>query len=124
MGDLNAIMRTRALVSLDTVISELVDYGNEDEVMALIFDRWCLGPAWNIATTDATRRELRVLMAGVRHFKTHGQQKNSRFTITEAGALALILPTHNKPFFTGLELQQSFNCRSTHMVNLPLKRVR
>ena len=112
-----SVERTRALVSLDTVVSELVDY-NEDEVLALIFDHWCLGPAWNIASKDATKRELRVLMAGVRHFKALGEKSDSKFTITEARANAFIFPPHTKPFFSGLELQQAFNCKSAHIINL------
>ena len=95
-----SVERTRALVSLDTVVSELVDY-NEDEVLALIFDHWCLGPAWNIASKDATKRELRVLMAGVRHFKALGEKSDSKFTITEARANAFIFPPHTKPFSPG-----------------------
>lgn len=118
-----SVERTRALVSLDTVVSELVDY-NEDEVLALIFDHWCLGPAWNIASKDATKRELRVLMAGVRHFKVMESSRGgrdavtSKFTITEARANAFIFPPHTKPFFSGLELQQAFNCKSSHIINL------
>ena len=114
-----SVERTRALVSLDTVVSELVDY-NEDEVLALIFDHWCLGPAWNIASKDATKRELRVLMAGVRHFKALGEKSDSKFTITEDRAHALIFPGGRlqRPFFSGLELQQAFNCKSSHIINL------
>ena len=113
-----SVERTRALVSLDTVVSELVDY-NEDEVLALIFDHWCLGPAWNIASKDATKRELRVLMAGVRHFKALGEKTDQKFNIKDEHALALIFPGGRlqRPFFSGLELQQAFNCKSSHIIN-------
>ena len=93
-------------------MSELVDY-NEDEILALIFDHWLLGPAWNIASQKATKRELRVLMLCVRHFKTTGKR------LKIAGNFAaMILPPHTKPFFTGQELQRAFNCKSSHIINL------
>ena len=110
-----SVERTRALVSLDTVLSELVDY-NEDEVLALIFDHWCLGPAWNVGSQLATKRELRVLMECVRFFKTGGNRPQPKYS--ERQLQTLILPPHQKPFFTGLELQQAFNVKSSHLIHL------
>ena len=110
-----SLERTRALVGVDTVISELVSY-NEDEVLALIFDEWVLGPAWNIARRGATKRVLRVLMRCVRHFKTTGSRAQREFSTAQI--VSLVLPEHAKPFFTGPELQQALNCKSSHIINL------
>ena len=111
-----SIERTRALVSLETVISELVDY-DEDEVLVLIFEHFALGPAWNVASRNATRRELRVLMKCVRFFKEVGGNRPQP-KIARAELLDLILPGHNKPFFTGIELQAILNCKGSHVINL------
>lgn len=111
-----SVEQTRALVSLDVVKTELMDY-TEDQILTFVFAMSnglpMLGPVWNIATEKAKRAERRVLMACVREFKAGKVPAR----LTKAQCLEAILP-HAKPFLTGMELQRAFNCSSTHIMNL------
>ena len=117
-----SVERTRALVSLETVMSVLVDF-DEDQILSLIFDHFNLGPAFNIASQNARNRELRVLMQYVKEFKLSGGQSKPKRMVSEAIWLPMILQTvsglnNDKPFFSGGEVQQLLNCKATHVINL------
>lgn len=112
-----SVEQTRALVSLEVVKTELVDY-TEDQILTFAFAMSnglpMLGPVWNIATANAKRAERRVLMVCVRAFKG-----GRVLAVKPAEAMDLILgkPTV-RTWLTGTELQRRLNCSSGHIMNL------
>jgi hypothetical protein len=101
----------RPMMSVDSAKGALDR--NEDEVVELI-GAWLV--AWNIASPDAQRRELRILTRSVsmavKFLDT--DTRPPRWDWQEI--LGLVLPAHDKPWFTGIEIQRMLNCGSTHVV--------
>lgn len=101
--------RFRPMIGVDGA-KAILDLG-EDECLALI-DSGEL-EAFNIGIGD--RREVRFVVKTVEHyFRTLGSRP---LELTFDEITALVLP-HAKPILTGKELQRSFNCCSTHIINL------
>lgn len=82
--------------------------------------------AFNIGDTSAKRRELRILAASLaavqgladwRELLTT-QAPATRTPATWSQALAIILPKHDKPWFTGKEVKRALNCRRQHFIDL------
>lgn len=91
----------------------------EDDILAMVEEQGAL-VAWNIAIPGAERRELRLLTQSVSEYLRDNPDHSDCFhtTICPDYAIQLVLPGHNKPFVTGLEVQRCLNCGSTHVINL------
>jgi hypothetical protein len=92
---------------------------SEDEILAMIDERLAL-IAFDVATPGSERRELRILTHSVAEFLHDNPDNDPCYhTMTPPSeALRLVLPSHSKPFFTGIELQRAFNCSSDHIISL------
>jgi hypothetical protein len=86
---------------------------NEDQVLGLV-GTWLV--AWNIASPDARRRELRILSRSVSLASKFLDSIEQPQCWDGREVLRLVLPAHDKPWFTGLEIQRSLNCASTHVI--------
>ena len=92
---------------------------SEDEIIAMIEERLAL-IAFDIATPKAKLRELRILTASVAEHLRDNPDCDPCYhtTICPDEAVRLVLPKHDKPFFTGTELQRALNCGSDHIIAL------
>lgn len=92
---------------------------SEDEIIAMIEERLAL-IAFDIATPKAKLRELRILTASVAEHLRDNPDNDPCYhtTICPSEAVRLVLPKHDKPFFTGTELQRALNCGSDHIIAL------
>lgn len=91
----------------------------EDDIVAMIDERYAL-VAWNIATPGANRRELRILTASVSEYLRDNPDHSECYhsMICPSDAISHVLPKHEKPFVTGIEIQRALNCSSTHVIRL------
>lgn len=91
----------------------------EDEIVEWVEVQRAL-VAWNIASPGAARRELRLLTRSVSEFIRDNPQRDDCYycAICPDIAIAAVLPDHQKPWLTGLEVQRSLNCGSTHVIGL------
>lgn len=90
----------------------------EDDIVELVEVQLAL-IAWNIAAPGAERRELRILTRSVSEYLRDNPDRNPCYhsTLCPAEAVSLVLPS-DKPAFTGVEIQRSLNCGSTHVITL------
>jgi hypothetical protein len=103
--------RFRPLLGMDGA-KAMLDRG-EDEVLALVDEGFIEG--FDISSGGRTRKEARLVLKTITHFLTTGGSRPQEWS--DAQLLDLVLP-HGKPVLTGKELQRSFNCGSTHVINL------
>lgn len=93
MGDLNASSRDLDL--------------NSEKICALLDEGKLIG--FNIATSETSRKNLRVLTQSIEHYRATGGKK--LLTLEWPEIFRLILP-HDKFFVRGVEIQRSLNCDS------------
>jgi hypothetical protein len=96
---------------------------SECEITGLADEGWLW--AWNIAAPGATRTEWRFLTASIAHLAggPWDQLLGSnvlprRHPSAWPDVLALVLPSHSKPFFTAKEIKRALNLRKQHFLNL------
>jgi hypothetical protein len=90
---------------------------DEDELVALI-GTWLIG--WDIATPGSGRREWRILTRSVSlgaSFLGRNERPPLWVWGDVLGLIFLPLITH-RPCMTGVEVQHSLNCSSTHVMRL------
>jgi hypothetical protein len=90
---------------------------DEDGVVALI-GTWLVG--WDIATPGSVRREWRILTRSVslaaRFLET--KQRPPHWIWNEVLGLILLRLLTDQPAITGVNIQHSLNCSSTHVMHL------
>lgn len=96
---------------------------SETDLVALA-ESGCLW-AWNIAhpntISNEGRIEYRFLAKSVSALKSVWREildRPNRVPETFEEVLRLVLPRHNKPFFSALECKRALNCRRQHFLNL------
>jgi hypothetical protein len=91
---------------------------NEDDVLNLI-DEGHLAWAWDIATKQATKAEMRILARSVSAYQNAEQGLrgvSNEFTFEEVAAF--VLGGQHRPWLWGRELSRALNCSSEHVLNL------
>lgn len=112
-GPLCAVATAKGLLDLtEAEIGDLVDVGQL--------------PAFDVRTPEATRRELRLVVAGVAAYLAARQAGDAaalsrwQCPITAATAVGLVLGSvrHDKPWLTGREISRLLNVGRQHTLNL------
>lgn len=86
---------------------------NAEEVRSLVQIGYLIG--FNIAVSNASKMELRILTRSVEHFRT---LKHKRVCDMEWSQIFRLIVPHQKPIVTGLEVQRGLNCDRGHVENL------
>ncbi len=86
---------------------------NAEEVRSLVQLGYLIG--FNIAVSDLSKAELRILTRSVEHFRT---LKHKRVCDMEWAQIFRLIVPHQKPIVTGLEVQRGLNCDRGHVENL------
>lgn len=88
---------------------------SEDEIIELIEVQGAL-VAWNIASPNADRRELRILTQSVADYLAAGRSPCYHSMLAPDAAVSDLVP--DRPFLRGTDIQRILNCGSTHVLNL------
>lgn len=90
---------------------------DEDEVVALI-GTWLIG--WDIATPGSGRREWRILTRSVSLAARfpEGRERPPQWNWTDVLGLVLLPLITDQPWVSGVDVQHSLNCSSTHVMRL------
>jgi hypothetical protein len=113
--ELNEAPPVRSMMTLEAAKGALDR--DEDGVIALI-GTWLIG--WDIATPGSGRREWRILTRSVSlaaKFLT-SKQRPPQWIWNEILGLVLLRLLTDLPAIAGVEIQQSLNCSSTHVMRL------
>jgi hypothetical protein len=113
--ELREVSAIRSMMSIEAAKGALDR--DEDGVVALI-GTWLIG--WDIATPGSGRREWRMLTRSVslaaRFLDT--RQRPPQWIWDEVLGLVLLRLLTDQPRITGVEIQHSLNCSSTHVMHL------
>lgn len=90
---------------------------DEDEVVALI-GSWLIG--WDIATPGSGRREWRILTRSVSLGAVFlgREERPPQWVWSDVLGLVFLPLLTPRPCMTGVEIQHSLNCSSTHVIRL------